>query len=212
MNKKDINIDEQTECQDNMTDMNENVEEQAAEQATEATDTADADDNSDNSEKSGEYGEENSNEKSPLEEAQQQIDELKDKYLRSVAEFDNYRKRTLKEKAELILNGSEKAIAAVLPILDDMERAIANGEKTEDLNVLREGMSLIYTKFQKVLESIGVKEIETADADFDTDVHEAIAMVPGMGEDKKGKVLDCVQKGYKLNDKVIRHAKVAVGQ
>ena len=212
MNKKDINIDEQTECQDNMTDMNENVEEQAAEQATEATDTADADDNADNSEKSGEYGEENSNEKSPLEEAQQQIDELKDKYLRSVAEFDNYRKRTLKEKAELILNGSEKAIAAVLPILDDMERAIANGEKTEDLNVLREGMSLIYTKFQKVLESIGVKEIETADADFDTDVHEAIAMVPGMGDDKKGKVLDCVQKGYKLNDKVIRHAKVAVGQ
>ena len=212
MNKKDINIDEQTECQDNMTDMNENVEEQAAEQATEATDTADADDNSYNSEKSGEYGEENSNEKSPLEEAQQQIDELKDKYLRSVAEFDNYRKRTLKEKAELILNGSEKAIAAVLPILDDMERAIANGEKTEDLNVLREGMSLIYTKFQKVLESIGVKEIETADADFDTDVHEAIAMVPGMGDDKKGKVLDCVQKGYKLNDKVIRHAKVAVGQ
>ena len=212
MNKKDINIDEQTECQDNMTDMNENVEEQAAEHATEATDTADADDNSDNSEKSGEYGEENNNEKSPLEEAQQQIDELKDKYLRSVAEFDNYRKRTLKEKAELILNGSEKAIAAVLPILDDMERAIANGEKTEDLNVLREGMSLIYTKFQKVLESIGVKEIETADADFDTDVHEAIAMVPGMGDDKKGKVLDCVQKGYKLNDKVIRHAKVAVGQ
>lgn len=212
MNKKDINIDEQTECQDNMTDMNENVEEQAAEQATEATDTADADDNSDNSEKSEEYGEENSNEKSPLEEAQQQIDELKDKYLRSVAEFDNYRKRTLKEKAELILNGSEKAIAAVLPILDDMERAIANGKKTEDLNVLREGMSLIYTKFQKVLESIGVKEIETADADFDTDVHEAIAMVPGMGDDKKGKVLDCVQKGYKLNDKVIRHAKVAVGQ
>ena len=212
MNKKDINIQEQTDCQNNVADMNENVEEQAAEQATEATDTADADDNSDNSEKSGEYGEENNNEKSPLEEAQQQIDELKDKYLRSVAEFDNYRKRTLKEKAELILNGSEKAIAAVLPILDDMERAIANGEKTEDLNVLREGMSLIYTKFQKVLESIGVKEIETADADFDTDVHEAIAMVPGMGDDKKGKVLDCVQKGYKLNDKVIRHAKVAVGQ
>lgn len=214
MNKKDINIDEQTECQDNMTDMNENVEEQTAEQSSEqsaadATDTeTDATDNADNSGES----DKSSEEKSPLEEAQQQIEELKDKYLRSVAEFDNYRKRTLKEKAELILNGSEKAIAAVLPILDDMERAIANGEKTEDLNVLREGMSLIYTKFQKVLESIGVKEIETADADFDTDVHEAIAMVPGMGDDKKGKVLDCVQKGYKLNDKVIRHAKVAVGQ
>ena len=214
MNKKDINIDEQTECQDNMTDMNENVEEQTAEQSSEqsaadATDTeTDATDNANNSGES----DKSSEEKSPLEEAQQQIEELKDKYLRSVAEFDNYRKRTLKEKAELILNGSEKAIAAVLPILDDMERAIANGEKTEDLNVLREGMSLIYTKFQKVLESIGVKEIETADADFDTDVHEAIAMVPGMGDDKKGKVLDCVQKGYKLNDKVIRHAKVAVGQ
>lgn len=151
-------------------------------------------------------------EKSPLEQAQQEIEELKDKYLRSVAEFDNYRKRTLKEKAELILNGSEKAIDAVLPILDDMERAIANGAKTEDPAVLREGMELIYAKFQKVLEGLGVKEIETADADFDTDVHEAIAMVPGMGDDKKGKVLDCVQKGYKLNDKVIRHAKVAVGQ
>ena len=217
MNKKDINIDEQTECQDNMTDMNENVEEQTAEQSSEqsaadATDTGtDETDATDNADNSGE-SDKSSEEKSPLEEAQQQIEELKDKYLRSVAEFDNYRKRTLKEKAELILNGSEKAIAAVLPILDDMERAIANGEKTEDLNVLREGMSLIYTKFQKVLESIGVKEIETADADFNTDVHEAIAMVPGMGDDKKGKVLDCVQKGYKLNDKVIRHAKVAVGQ
>ena len=221
MNKKDINIEEQTDCQNNVADMNENAQEQTTEQTSEqsaadATDTGIDDtgnaDNSDNSEESGKSSEDSSEEKSPLEQAQEQIEELKDKYLRSVAEFDNYRKRTLKEKAELILNGSEKAIAAVLPILDDMERAIANGEKTEDLNVLREGMSLIYTKFQKVLESIGVKEIETADADFDTDVHEAIAMVPGMGDDKKGKVLDCVQKGYKLNDKVIRHAKVAVGQ
>ena len=100
----------------------------------------------------------------------------------------------------------------MLPVLDDMERAIANGEKTEDVQVLRDGMALIYTKFKKVLESLGVKEIETADADFNTDVHEAIAMVPGMGDDKKGKVLDCVQKGYTINDKVIRHAKVAVGQ
>lgn len=147
-----------------------------------------------------------------LEAAQAEIAALNDKVLRQMAEFDNYRKRTLKEKAELILNGSEKAVGAVLPILDDMERAIANGEKTDDPQVLREGISLIYAKFQKVLESLGVKEIETADADFDTDVHEAIAMVPGMGDDKKGKVLDCVQKGYKLNEKVIRHAKVAVGQ
>ena len=222
MNKKDINIDEQTECQDNMTDMKEETQEQTAGQPSEQS-TADATDTgadetgnagiSEESDKSSEdTSEENKEEKSPLEAAQEQIDELKDKYLRSVAEFDNYRKRTLKEKAELILNGSEKAIDAVLPILDDMERAIANGEKTDDPNVLREGMQLIYAKFQKVLEGLGVKEIETADADFDTDVHEAIAMVPGMGDDKKGKVLDCVQKGYKLNDKVIRHAKVAVGQ
>ena len=148
----------------------------------------------------------------PLEAANKQIADLKDKYLRSVAEFDNYRKRTLKEKAELILNGGEKAIISILPIIDDMERAIANGEKTDDPKVIKEGMELIYAKFQKTLEGLGVKKIETANADFDTDVHEAIAMVPGMGDDKKGKVLDCVQTGYKLNDKVIRHAKVAVGQ
>ena len=151
-------------------------------------------------------------EKDPLESAKEEISELKDKYLRSVAEFDNYRKRTLKEKAELILNGGEKTVAAILPVLDDMVRAIAIGDKTEDLQVLRDGMKLIYAKFQKALESLGVKKIETDGADFDTDVHEAVAMVPGIGDDKKGKVLDCVQAGYKLNDKVIRHAKVAVGQ
>ena len=220
MNKKDINIEEQTDCQNNVADMNEEVTEKAAADATDNSgDEAEAE-IPENTEEKVESGDESNNssdsnesdEKSPLEKAQEQIDELKDKYLRSVAEFDNYRKRTLKEKAELILNGSEKAVGAVLPILDDMERAIANGEKTDDPQVLREGISLIYAKFQKVLESLGVKEIETADADFDTDVHEAIAMVPGMGDDKKGKVLDCVQKGYKLNEKVIRHAKVAVGQ
>ena len=209
MNKKDINIEEQTDCQNNVADMNEEVTENAAADTTDNA-AADTTDNSGDEEEA--EIPEKAEEKSPLEQAQAQIDELKDKYLRSVAEFDNYRKRTLKEKAELILNGSEKAVGAVLPILDDMERAIANGEKTDDPQVLREGISLIYAKFQKVLESLGVKEIETADADFDTDVHEAIAMVPGMGDDKKGKVLDCVQKGYKLNEKVIRHAKVAVGQ
>jgi|WetSurMetagenome_2_1015567.scaffolds.fasta_scaffold11570_3 molecular chaperone GrpE len=150
--------------------------------------------------------------KDPLELANAKIDELKDKYLRAVAEFDNYRKRTIKEKAELILNGSERTISAVLPILDDMERALANSDKTEDPKVLKEGMDLIFQKFGKVLEGLGLKKIDTTDKDFDTDFHEAIAMVPGMGEDKKGKVLDCVQAGYTLNDKVIRHAKVAVGQ
>jgi molecular chaperone GrpE len=148
----------------------------------------------------------------PLAKAETEIAELKDKYLRSVAEFDNYRKRTMKEKAELILNGSEKTITAILPIVDDMERAMANVEKADDMEAVKEGMELIYQKFQKTLESLGLKKIETADVDFDTDFHEAIAMVPGMGDDKKGKILDCVQTGYKLNDKVIRHAKVAVGQ
>ena len=148
----------------------------------------------------------------PLAKAQKEVEELKTQLLYKAAEFENYRKRTLKERAELILNGGEKVISAVLPVLDDMERAIANGAKTDDPQVLREGMELIYQKFVKTLESQGVSKIETKDADFDTDVHEAVAMVPGMGDDKKGKVIDCLQEGYKLNDKVIRHAKVAVGQ
>ena len=151
-------------------------------------------------------------EKDPLEKALEENADLKDKWLRSVAEFENYRKRTLKERAELILNGGEKVITAILPVLDDMERAIANGSKTEDPQVLREGMELIYQKFVKTLEAQGVSKIETKETDFDTDLHEAVAMVPGMGDDKKGKVIDCLQEGYKLNDKVIRHAKVAVGQ
>ena len=148
----------------------------------------------------------------PLEKAQKEIEDLKTQMLYKTAEFDNYRKRTLKEKAELILNGGEKTISAILPIIDDMERAIENGAKTDDIAVVREGMELIYHKMMKTLEGLGVKAIETQDADFNTDVHEAVAMVPGMGDDKKGKVIDCLQKGYQLNDKVIRHAKVAVGQ
>lgn len=164
----------------------------------------------DESEKAEETAEET--EKDPLEAANEQIAELKDKYLRSVAEFDNYRKRTMKEKAELIVNGAEKAVSAILPVMDDMERALATAEKTEDVEALKEGMKLIFQKFEKCLKGLGVNKIDTKDADFDTDFHEAVAMVPGMGDDKKGKVLDCVQTGYTLNDKVIRHAKVAVGQ
>ena len=139
-----------------------------------------------------------------------ELDTLKDKYLRSVAEFENYKKRTLKEKAELILNGSEKTISTILPVLDDFERALA--DKSDDPEAIREGVRMIYNKFIKTLESLGVKKMETKDKDFDTDYHEAIAMVPGLGDNKKGKIVDCVQTGYTLNDKVIRHAKVAVGQ
>ena len=146
----------------------------------------------------------------PLVAAQNEAEQWKDKYIRLVAEFENYKKRTLKEKSELILNGSEKTVAAILPILDDFERATA--DKTEDPQAIKEGYELIYKKFLKALETLGVNKIETDNADFDVDYHEAIAMVPGMGDDKKGKVIDCVQTGYTLNDKVIRHAKVAVGQ
>jgi len=142
----------------------------------------------------------------------QQLEELKDKYLRTVAEFENFKRRTLKEKTELILNGGEKAITAILPIIDDMERAIENAHKQESVDAVEEGWELIYKKLLSTLEGMGVKKIEVEDKDFDVDFHEAVAMVPGMGDDKKGKIIDCVQTGYTLNDKVIRHAKVAVGQ
>ena len=145
-----------------------------------------------------------------LQKANDEIAALKDKYLRSVAEFENYKKRTLKEKAELIINGSEKSVAAILPVLDDFERALA--DKSDDPVAIREGVQMIYNKFIKTLESLGVKKMETEDKDFNTDYHEAVAMVPGLGDDKKGKVIDCIQTGYTLNEKVIRHAKVAVGQ
>ncbi len=193
MTEKDINIED---------------EETLNEAPVEETDKeAEASENSENSEDS-----ENSEEQDPLEKAQAEIAELKNQLLYKVAEFENYRKRTLKERAELILNGGEKFITSILPVLDDMERAIENGAKTDDPEVLREGMTLIHQKFMKTLESQGVSKIDTENADFDTDLHEAVAMVPGMGDDKKGKVIDCLQQGYKLNDKVIRHAKVAVGQ
>lgn len=212
INIEDGNAKEQVlneNAEQNATQNNDNVENKADEQNAEKADTksADADNQTENTDNEADKAEVD-----PLKMAQQEVEELKKALLYKTAEFENYRKRTMKEKTELILNGGEKAITAILPVLDDMERAIANGVKTEDPAVLREGMELIYSKFLKVLETLGVKPIDTADADFDTDVHEAIAMVPGMGDDKKGKVLDCVMKGYKLNDKVIRHAKVAVGQ
>ena len=193
MTEKDINIEDEETLN----------EAPVKETDKEAEDTENSE-NTENSEKAEELD--------PLEKAQKEIEELKTQLLYKVAEFDNYRKRTLKERAELILNGGEKFITAVLPIIDDMERAIENGEKTDDPAVLREGMELIHQKFMKTLEAQGVSKIDTENADFDTDLHEAVAMVPGMGDDKKGKVIDCLQQGYKLNDKVIRHAKVAVGQ
>ena len=193
MTEKDINIEDE-----------ETLNEAPVEETDKEAEDTENSENTENSEKAEELD--------PLEKAQKEIEELKTQLLYKVAEFDNYRKRTLKERAELILNGGEKFITAVLPIIDDMERAIENGEKTDDPAVLREGMELIHQKFMKTLEAQGVGKIDTENADFDTDLHEAVAMVPGMGDDKKGKVIDCLQQGYKLNDKVIRHAKVAVGQ
>ena len=189
------------------------IKAQAKQSETEAKETKDSDKKEklakEQAEETGTKADENKD-KDPLDEANKEIAELKDKYLRTLAEFDNYKKRTLKEKAELILNGSEKTVKAVLPVLDDFERALK--DKSEDPKAIKDGVTMIFNKFVKTLESLGVKKIDTDDKDFDTDFHEAVAMVPGMGDDKKGKVIDCVQTGYTLNDKVIRHAKVAVGQ
>ena len=147
-----------------------------------------------------------------LEEANKVIEEQKDKYLRLSAEFDNYRKRTMKEKAELILNGAEKTISSILPMVDDFERALKNMETATDVAAVKEGVELIYNKFMSVLGQDGVKVIETKEKPLDTDFHEAIAVIPAPDKSLKGKILDCVQTGYTLNDKVIRHAKVVVGE
>ncbi|WP_278718635.1 nucleotide exchange factor GrpE [Bacteroides caecimuris] len=147
-----------------------------------------------------------------LEKVQEEMEEQKDKYLRLSAEFDNYRKRTLKEKAELILNGGEKSLSSILPVVDDFERAIKTMETATDVDAVKEGVELIYNKFMAVLAQNGVKVIETKDQPLDTDYHEAIAVIPAPSEAQKGKILDCVQTGYTLNDKVLRHAKVVVGE
>lgn len=146
-----------------------------------------------------------------LAQARAEIEELKTQALYKQAEFENYRKRTIKEKAELILNGSKTAVTALLPVVDDLERALPSMEKAEDVAAVAEGVELIYQKFLKALVGLGVKQIETEGKDFDVDLHEAIAQVPGVPDEQKGRVIDCVEKGYTLNDNVIRHAKVAVG-
>lgn len=147
-----------------------------------------------------------------LETAQETIEEQKDKYLRLSAEFDNYRKRTMKEKAELILNGGEKSLSSILPVVDDFERAIKTMETATDVQAVKEGVELIYNKFMATLAQNGVKVIKTKDQPLNTDYHEAIAVIPAPSEAQKGKILDCVQTGYTLNDKVLRHAKVVVGE
>ena len=147
-----------------------------------------------------------------LAKSEAEVADLKDRLLRQKAEFDNYRKRTMKEKADIILNGSAGVVTDILPVIDDLERAIANSAKSEDYNALKEGVELIYNKLMHTLEQKGLQKISPKNEPFDTDFHEAIAMIPAPSEDLKGKVLDCAIDGYKLNDKVLRHAKVAVGE
>ena len=139
------------------------------------------------------------------------IAELEDQLLRKIAEFDNYRKRTISEKTELILNGGEKTIVSILPVLDDMERAFKNMQQAEDVSAVLEGVELIYKKFNGILEKQGVSKIISENADFNVDEHEAIAQIPAPSEELKGKIIDCTQTGYKLNEKVIRYAQVVVG-
>lgn len=191
------------------TQENHNVEEEMAKQEETVTENAEQQAAAEAAEEQQEVADPVMQE---LEAAKATIEEQKDKYLRLSAEFDNYRKRTLKEKAELIKNGGEKAISAILPILDDLERALQNMQNADDVKAMYEGIDLIYQKFLKGLSQEGLQKMEPVGEVFDTDYHEAVALVPAPSEDQKGKVLDCVQTGYKLNDKVIRHAKVVVAQ
>ena len=146
-----------------------------------------------------------------LDAANAEIASLKDQLLRKIAEFENYRKRTIKEKTDLILNGGERTIITILPVIDDLERALKNIKNAEDVNAVLEGVELIYKKFMDILGRQGVSVIETKEADFDVDLHEAVAQLPAPTPELKGKVMDCTQTGYKLNEKVIRHAQVVVG-
>lgn len=156
--------------------------------------------------------EENEENLSETDQLKQQLEASKKEYMFLMAEFDNFRKRTIKEKAEIIRNATEKAMKDLLPVVDDFERGLSAMAETTDAAAVKDGMDLIYNKFIKYLEQNGVKAIESTGTDFDTELHEAIAMVPSPDESQKGKVIDTVMKGYTINDKVIRHSKVAVAQ
>jgi len=202
MDEKDIKVEDV-----NVNEEEQNVEQNVEQEAEQAEVKVEEDAKSETTEKAEQTGNDDA-----LAKANAQIEELKDKYLRQVAEFDNFKKRTMREKADLREYGSQDALKAILPVLDDMERAIANADKIESRDELEEGWELIFKKFLKVLGDLGVKKIEALGKDFDVEYHEGVAMVPGVEDDKKGKVIDCIQTGYTLKDKVLRHAKVAIGQ
>ena len=192
-----------TEDKNKEQELKENVQGQAPETEIENAQTEG---------ETAETAEAEAEEKDPLAEAQEQLAALNDKYLRLAAEFDNFRKRTIKEKADLILTGGEKVLSALLPVLDDLERARDNMQKATDVESLREGVEMIIGKLDKTLAAQGLKRMEPIGTLFDTDFHEAIAMVPVPEDEQKGHVIDCVQTGYLLGEKVVRHAKVVVGQ
>ncbi|RRD78257.1 nucleotide exchange factor GrpE [Alloprevotella sp. OH1205_COT-284] len=151
-------------------------------------------------------------EEDKLAQAEAEIVELKDKLLRQAADFANFRKHSIAKQTDLILNGGKKVLESLLPILDDMERAETNMNENSDVEALKEGLLLIFQKLLRTLEQQGLKKMDTEAAVFDTDFHEAVALFPTEEEDKKNHIIDCVQTGYMLNDKVLRHAKVVVGQ
>ena len=191
--------------------MSEELKNEEQKEQQETQETANAQTETDTQEEVGQDTEKELTVEEQLDAAKKEIEELNDKLLRKIAEFDNYRKRTLKEKTELILNGGEKTIVSILPVIDDMERALKNMQNADNVAAVLEGVELIYKKVMDILGKQGVSVIETKDADFDVDIHEAIAQLPAPTEELKGKVMDCTLTGYKLNDKVIRHAQVVVG-
>lgn len=190
-------------------------EELKDEELKETPQNTEAEDTASNAEQSQEQGTQEEEKELTVEEqleaANAEIASLKDQLLRKIAEFDNYRKRTIKEKTDLILNGGEKTIITILPVIDDFERALKNMKNADDVNAVLEGVELIYKKFMDILGKQGVSIIDTKEADFDVDLHEAVAQLPAPTPELKGKVMDCTLTGYKLNEKVIRHAQVVVG-
>lgn len=191
--------------------MSEELKNEEQKEQQETQDTVDAQAETNTEEEANQDTEKELTVEEQLDAAKKEIEELNDKLLRKIAEFDNYRKRTLKEKTELILNGGEKTIVSILPVIDDLERALKNMQNADNVAAVLEGVELIYKKFMDILGKQGVSVIETKDADFNVDIHEAIAQLPAPAEELKGKVMDCTLTGYKLNDKVIRHAQVVVG-
>ena len=190
---------EQQEAAEEQVKSSDTVESKAAEQTEEASGDAKMADK--------EAKAEDASEKMAAE-----IAEWRDKYVRLSAEFDNYRKRTLKEKMDLMSSAGEDVIKSLLPVMDDLERALAAMEKTSDVAAVREGVVLISNKLRDTLRGRGLAEIEAVGQELDTDFHEAVAKIPAQNEAQKGRIIDVVQKGYKLNDKVIRHSKVVVGE